>query len=68
METLQSTALRLRDAAIENINKYCKDNKCEEEFDDIKNHLMTKSDPFNIKLPVDMYKEFYNESLDLLKQ
>jgi hydrogenase maturation factor HypE len=67
METLQETALRFRDAANANIKKYCEDNNCPEDFDHIKNYLIQQADKFNTKLPVDFYKDFYNQTVELLK-
>lgn len=65
METLFETSKRLRDAGIENIKKYCKDNNCEEDFDKFKNELMRQADKYNLKLPADFYKDFYNLTLEL---
>lgn len=67
METLLKTSLNLRNAALENIKKYCKDNNCEEDFDNIKNELTREADEYNVKLPVDFYKDFYNLTIELIK-
>jgi len=67
METLQSTSIRFRDAGIENIKKYCKDNNCEEEFDLFRDDLLRQADEYNVKLPVDFYKDFYNLTVELNK-
>ena len=65
METLQATALRMRTAALENITKYCVENKCEKDFDNIKNDLFRQADEYNVKLPVDFYTDFYNLTVEL---
>jgi hypothetical protein len=62
-----NTAIKLRNAAIENINKYCKNNNCEDDFNLIKNDLIRQADEYNLKLPIDFYKDFYNLTVDLLK-
>ena len=67
METLQQTSLNLRDAGIDNIKKFCIENKCENEFNEIKNHLMQEADKFNLLLPVDFYAKFYNLTIEYLK-
>jgi hypothetical protein len=60
--TKHQLGLRFANANIKN----CEDNNCSELFDEIKNYLIQQADKFNTKLPVDFYKDFYNESL-LLK-
>jgi len=65
METLQQTAMRLRDAGIENIKTHCKKNNCEEDFDKFKYGLLRQADEHNVKLPVDFYKDFYNLTVEL---
>jgi hypothetical protein len=63
-----NTAIKLRDAGIENINTYCKNNNCENDFNLIKNDLIRQADEYNLKLPIDFYKDFYNLTVDLLKE
>ena len=65
MGTLQATALQMRTAGLENITKYCVENKCEEDFDNIKNDLFRQADEYNVKLPVDFYTDFYNLTVEL---
>ena len=56
----------LRDAAKENILKYCQENDCLHEYKLFESELIRQSDEFNLKLPIDFYLEFYNKSLTLL--
>ena len=63
-----NTSINLRDAAIENINTYCKNNNCENDFNLIKKDLINQADEYNLKLPIDFYKDFYNLTVDLLKE
>ena len=63
-----NTAIKLRDAAIENINTYCKNNNCENDFNLIKNDLIRQSDEYNLKFPIDFYKDFYILTVELLRE
>jgi hypothetical protein len=65
---MKNISINFRDAAIENINKYCKNNNCENDFNLIKNDLIRQADKYNLKLPIDFYKDFYNLTVDLLKE
>jgi hypothetical protein len=65
METLQKTSFNLRNAAIENIKKYC--DYSNEDFNLVKNELTREADNFNLKLPIDFYRDFYNLSVTLLQ-
>ena len=58
----------LRNTAKENIMKYCIQNNCENEYDDFEKELLRQADEFNLLLPLDFYKEFYNKSLTLLNE
>jgi hypothetical protein len=60
MQTLIETAILLRDKALENIKKYCEENDCENDFNAIKNDLIRRADEYNLKIPIDFYKDFYN--------
>lgn len=62
-----NTAIKLRNASVENINIYCKNNNCENDFNLIKNDLIKQAENYNLKLPIDFYKDFYNLTLKLLK-
>lgn len=53
-----NTALNLRNAAIENIQNYCK--KYDENFEEIYKYLIIEADEYNLKLPIDFYLSFYN--------
>jgi hypothetical protein len=53
-----NTSLKIRDAAIENIQNYCK--KYNYNFDEVKNELIRQADEYNLKLPTDFYLSFYN--------
>lgn len=53
-----NTALYLRNAALENIQNYCK--KYNYNFDEVKNELIRQADEYNLKLPTDFYLSFYN--------
>jgi len=61
-----NTSINLRNAAIENIKRYCKNNNCENDFNLIKNDLIRQADEYNLKLPIDFYKDFYNLTVELL--
>jgi hypothetical protein len=60
MKTLQKTSFDLRDAGIDNIKKYCKENNCENDFELIKRDLLNRADKYNLLLPIDYYLNFYN--------
>lgn len=55
---MNTTALNLRTAAIENIQNYCK--KYNYNFDEVKNELIRQADEYNLKLPTEFYLSFYN--------
>lgn len=59
-----NTALNLRNAAIENIQNYCK--KYNYNFDEVKNELIRQADEYNLKLPIDFYLSFYNLTTKLI--
>ena len=61
-----NTSLKLREAAIENIQNYCKKYNCENDFDNIKNELIRQADEYNLKLPTDFYLSFYNLTTKLI--
>ena len=63
-----STAIKLREAANENIRKYCKDNNCSNDYDMIHKNLIIHCDEYNLKLPIDFYKDFYNLTVELLSK
>ena len=60
-----NTALYLRNAAIENIQNYCK--KYNKNFDEVKNELIRQADEYNLKLPTEFYLSFYNLTTKLDK-
>ena len=49
MEALQQTSLNLRDAGLENIRNFCRENKCENEF----NELVATRKPANLFSVID---------------
>ncbi len=59
-----NTSLKLREAAIENIQNYCK--KYNYNFDEVKNQLINQADEYNLKLPTDFYLSFYNLTTKLI--
>ena len=63
-----NTSLRLREAALENIRKYCEEHNEMDNYDNYVKELRKQADEFNLKLPVDFYAEFYNRSLKLLNE
>ena len=64
METLQSTALALRNAAIENIKAYCE--KTGESFEEIKKDIGLRADEGDL-IPINYYIRFYNITTELTK-
>jgi hypothetical protein len=67
MQTLQQTALNLRNATLQNITDYCNRNNCMEQFNEIKKYLILETDRYNLLIPIDFYTKFYNLSIELLK-
>ena len=53
----------LRDTAIENIKRFCE--KENEDFDEVYNYYVRKADKYNLKLPIDFYRDLYNLTLEL---
>lgn len=53
----------LRDGAIENIKRYCE--KENEDFDEVYNYYVREVDKYNLKLPIDFYRDLYNLTLEL---
>ena len=66
MENTTSSAKALRDAAIENIKKYC--DKTGEDNIKVKNFILNQIDEPNMLLPLELYRQFYNESLSWLEE
>ena len=59
-----NTAIRLRTAAIDNIKQYCINNPVET-FEQVYKELCIEADEYNLKLPIDYYKDLYNLTLKL---
>jgi len=51
----------LRNAAKQNIKDYC--NKYNEDYTEVWNYCMNEADKYNLKLPIDFYKDLYNLTL-----
>ena len=66
METLAQTAFKLRNAAVENIENYCK--KTGENYTEVYNYYVRKADEYNLKLPIDFYTDLYNLTLELCEK
>ena len=66
MATIE-TIRNLRETAKENIMQYCIENNCVEEYDLFEKELFRKAEGDNLKLPDDFYIDFYNRSINLLK-
>jgi hypothetical protein len=62
METLQSTALSLRSAGIENIKAYCE--RTGESFEEIKKDILLRADDGDL-IPINYYMRFYNITTEL---
>ncbi len=51
----------LRDAAKQNIKDYCI--KYNEDYTEVWNYCVHEADKYNLKLPIDFYKDLYNLTL-----
>lgn len=62
MEVSPQTVIALKDAANENIRKYCK--IYNEDFNEVKMYIHKKCDEFNLLPPYEFYMAVYNMSLE----
>ena len=60
---MNETIKLLRDTAIENIKRFCE--KENEDFNEVYNYYVRKADEYNLKLPIDFYRDLYNLTLEL---
>jgi hypothetical protein len=60
---MNETVKLLRDGAIENIKRFCE--KENEDFQEVYNYYVREADNYNLKLPIDFYRDLYNLTLEL---
>jgi len=60
---MNETVKILRDGAIENIKRFCE--KENEDFQEVYNYYVREADNYNLKLPIDFYRDLYNLTLEL---
>lgn len=59
-----NTCKLLREAAIKNIKLYCSNNP--ESFDEVWKYYCNISDKYNVMLPLEYYRNLYNNTLELI--
>jgi len=60
---MNETVKILRDGAIENIKRFCE--KENEDFQEVYHYYVREADNYNLKLPIDFYRDLYNLTLEL---